>query len=205
MKRLIAIDPTENSVRDNYKLLIGGIIPRPIAFVTTLAEDGTLNGAPYSFFNVVSVNPPMIAVAVQRYRGEPKDTARNAMHTKEFVVHIVDADNVIKINDTAASLPPHESEVEIAGLTEVASTHISVPGVQEAKVRMECVLERVVELGDGDSISSDLVIGKIVQFHVSEEIYEDGYIDPHAFGAVSRLAGVSYAKIGDTFDMKRPK
>lgn len=202
---MIAIDPLQNTERDNYKLLIGSIIPRPIAFVTSLAADGTLNGAPFSYFNVVSANPPMISVSIQRKGSEPKDTTRNIMHHEAFVVHIVDEENVEKINETAANLPPDESEILIAGLTEVASTNVNVPGVKEAKIRMECVLERVVPLENEDASGSDLILGKIVQFHVSEDIYEDGKIDPRALGAVSRLAGISYAKVGEIFDMERPK
>jgi flavin reductase (DIM6/NTAB) family NADH-FMN oxidoreductase RutF len=197
---LISIDPSENKERDNYKLMIGSIIPRPIAFVTSLAEDGTLNGAPFSYFNIVSSNPPMISVTVQHKGKEKKDTARNILNRKEFVVHIVDEDNVEKINETAANLPSNESEVTAAGLTQIPSTIITVPGVEEAKIRMECTLEHVVEF-DG----SDLIIGKIVQFHISKDIYGDGKINPRGLGAVSRLAGSSYAKVGEIFDIERPK
>lgn len=194
-----------NKERDNYKLMIGSIIPRPIAFVTSLGEDGTLNGAPFSYFNVVSSNPPMISISIQRKGTERKDTASNIITNKEFVVHIVDEDNVEKINMTAANLPANESEVNLAGLTEVSSTNISVPGVKEAKIRMECKLEHVVELGEPDSPTGDLIIGKVVQFHINEDIYEDGRIDPKGLAAVSRLAGISYAKVGEIFDMERPK
>jgi flavin reductase (DIM6/NTAB) family NADH-FMN oxidoreductase RutF len=197
---LISIDPSKNKERDNYKLMIGSIIPRPIAFVTSLAEDGTLNGAPFSYFNIVSSNPPMISVTVQHKGNEKKDTARNILNKKEFVVHIVDENNVEKINKTAANLPSNESEVGAAGLTQIPSTIITVPGVEEAKIRMECTLERVVEF-DG----CDLIIGKVVQFHICKDIYEDGKIDPRRLGAVSRLAGSSYAKVGEIFDVERPK
>ncbi|WP_172370977.1 flavin reductase family protein [Sporosarcina jiandibaonis] len=197
---MISIDPSKNKERDNYKLMIGSIIPRPIAFVTSLAEDGTLNGAPFSYFNIVSSNPPMVSITVQHIGNEKKDTARNILNKKEFVVHIVNQDNVEKINETAANLPSNESEVSTAGLTQIQSTIIAVPGVEEAKIRMECILEHVVEF-DG----CDLIIGKIVQFHISKDIYQDGKIDPRGLGAVSRLAGSSYAKIGEIFDIERPK
>lgn len=205
MSDLISIDPLANKERDNYKLMIGSIIPRPIAFVTSLGEDGTLNGAPFSYFNIVSSNPPMISISIQRKGTEQKDTARNIVNIKEFVVHIVDEENVEKINETAANLPANESEIKIAGLTEVPSTVVSVPAIKEAKIRMECTLEQVVELGGTDSPGTDLIIGKIVQFHISKEIYEDGRIDPRGLGAISRLAGSSYAKIGEVFDIERPK
>ncbi len=202
---MLSIDPNENTERENYKLLIGSIIPRPIAFVTSVAEDGTVNGAPFSYFNIVSSNPPMISVSVQRKNGIPKDTARNIKSKKEFVVHLVDEENVEKVNVTAASLPSNESEIEKASLRLVASEKVSVPGIQESKVRFECVLEHVVELGENGAIGVDLIIGKIVKFHIDESIYESGRINHEKLAAISRLAGSNYAKIGETFSLERPK
>ncbi|MCM3598818.1 flavin reductase family protein [Metabacillus idriensis] len=201
---MLSIDPAANTERENYKLLTGSIIPRPIAFITSLAEDGTLNGAPFSYFNIVSANPPMISVSVQRSGGIQKDTARNIRSLKEFAVHIVDDGNVEKINITAASLKPDQSEVELAQLTPVESSRIAVPGIKEAKVRMECVLEQVIELGGDDLPGCDLIIGKIVQFHVEDSIYEKGRIDPEGLRAVSRLAGNDYARVGEVFSIERP-
>lgn len=199
---MLTFDPSDNTERENYKLLIGTIIPRPIAFITSVHTDGTINGAPFSYFNIVSSNPPMISVSVQQKDGIEKDTARNMKETKEFVVHIVDQEHVAKINETAASLPPDVSEIDHAGLTLVDSNIIAVPGVKEAKVRFECKLEQAVELGVG----TDLLIGRIVQYHLAEEIYEDGgYINYEKLGAISRLAGHDYAKIGEIKTMKRPK
>ena len=109
------------------------------------------------------------------------------------------------MNETAASLPPDQSEIERAQLTPIQSTKISVPGVKEAKVRFECTLEHSVELGGEDSTGCDLLIGKVVQFHIDESIQENGRINPHALGAVSRLAGQSYAKIGEIFELVRPE
>ncbi|WP_433746391.1 flavin reductase family protein [Falsibacillus pallidus] len=202
---MLKIDPSALSEKENYKFLIGSIIPRPIAFVTTASKSGVLNGAPFSFFNVVSHNPPMISLSIQRSAGIHKDTARNIIETKEFVVHVVDEQNVEKINKTAASLPPDESEIELAGLTPVESTKISVPGVKEAKIRMECLLEQAIELGGTDTPGCDLIIGKVVQFHIEEDIYDNGRINPKGLAAVSRLAGNDYAKIGEVFEIKRPK
>ena len=201
---MISIDPQQNNERDNYKLLIGTIIPRPIAFVTTESEDGIVNGAPFSYFNIVSSNPPMVSLAIQRPSDGLKDTARNIYSSREFVVHIVDDENVAKINETAASLPATESEIELVNLTLVQSENVSVPGVKEAKVRMECRLVQAIPFG-GDGPGSDLFIGEIVRFHIDKEIYEDGRIDPRGLNAVSRLAGTNYAKIGDVFSIERPK
>lgn len=201
---MISIDPKQNSERDNYKLLIGSIIPRPIAFVTTQSEDEIVNGAPFSYFNIVSSNPPMVSLAIQRPGGRVKDTARNIYGNQQFVVHIVDDENVAKINETAASLPAAESEIELANLTLVPSEYISVPGVKEAKVRMECRLIQAIPLGEEEP-GSDLFIGEVVRFHVDEAIYENGRIDPKGLNAISRLAGSSYATIGDIFSIERPK
>jgi flavin reductase (DIM6/NTAB) family NADH-FMN oxidoreductase RutF len=202
---MLSIDPSEKTERENYKFLIGSIIPRPIAFVTTKSKDGTINGAPFSYFNIVSANPPLISLSVQRSNGKQKDTARNIKEIKEFVVHIVDQQNVEKVNQTAANLPPDQSEVELANLTLVNSKKISVPGVEEAKIRFECKLEQFLELGRKDSPSCDLIIGEIVQFHIEDEIYENGRIDPVGLAAVSRLAGNEYANIGEIFTIERPK
>jgi len=146
----------------------------------------------------------MVSLAIQRPSDGLKDTARNIYSGREFVVHIVDDENVAKINETAASLPATESEIELANLTLVQSEIVSVPGVKESKVRMECRLVQAIPLG-GEGPGSDLFIGEIVRFHIDKEIYEDGRIDPRSLNAVSRLAGTNYAKIGDIFSIERPK
>ncbi|MCL6571086.1 MAG: flavin reductase family protein [Bacillus sp. (in: Bacteria)] len=203
---MLTIDPTSNTERENYKLLIGSIIPRPIAFVTTHSKSGIVNGAPFSYFNIVSSNPPLISLSIQRgNEGKQKDTARNIIETKEFVIHIVDEQNVEKVNITSAMLPPDQSELELANLTSVISTKISVPGINEAKVRMECVLEHSFHIGAKETVGCDLIIGKIVYFHIDEDIYENGRINQDGLAAVSRLAGNNYAKIGEVFTIERPK
>ena len=199
------IFPNEKTERENYKLLIGSVIPRPIAFVTTLSEEGVVNAAPFSFFNIVSSNPPMLSVSVQRKNGIMKDTARNAVASKQFVIHIVDEQNVPKVNDTAANLPSNESEIELAQLTLVDSVKVNTPGVAESKIRFECELVEALPLGDGEQVGCDLLIGRVVAYHFDEEVYEDGKIDPRKLGAISRLAGNDYAKIGEIFTMERPQ
>ncbi|MGG4553993.1 flavin reductase family protein [Paenibacillus humicus] len=203
---MISIDPSLQSERDNYKLLIGSIIPRPIAFVTTLSESGVLNAAPFSYFSIVSSSPPMLSIAVQRKNGVAKDTARNATARGELVVHIVDESMAAAVNETAANLPPEESEIALTSLTKVASEVIAVPGIREAKVRMECVLEKLVTLGGTeDAPTTDLLIARVVRFIVDEEIYEEGRIDPVKLNPVSRLAGSSYAGLGKMFEIERPQ
>ncbi|HWL12410.1 MAG TPA: flavin reductase family protein [Ureibacillus sp.] len=203
---MLSINPKDVSERDNYKLLTGTIIPRPIAFVTTKSTEGVVNGAPFSYFNIVSANPPLVSLAIQRPNGRVKDTARNIYSSGEFVVHIVDSENVNQINETAASLPPNESELVIANLTEVNSLLVNVPGIQEAKVRMECKLIKAIPLKDEENPGSDLFIGEVVLFHIDESIYEEnGRIDAEKLGAVSRLAGSDYASLGKLFSIERPK
>lgn len=202
---MISIDPKNNSERENYKLLIGSIIPRPIAFVTTKSEQGVINGAPFSYFNIVSSNPPMISLAIQRPNGRLKDTARHIHHQQQFVVHIVDEDNVEQVNETAASLPVTESELARTNFTLVKSQQIAVPGIQEAKVRLECRLVQSVPLMNGEEQTGDLFIGEVVQFHIDEAIYHEGRIDPRKLNAVSRLAGSNYAKVGEIFAIERPQ
>lgn len=202
---LISIDPQQLTERENYKLMIGSIIPRPIAFVTSLTKEGILNGAPFSYFNIVTANPPMISISVQRRNGDRKDTSRNIMEKKEFVVHIVDETNVEQINETAATLSSKESEIEKAKLTEIPSDVIETPGIQEAKVRFECELENIIELGNSNEVTTDLIIGKIVKMHFDESVYNEGKIVYRELNAVSRLAGSDYAKIGEIFTKTRPK
>lgn len=202
---MLMIDPETQTERENYKLLIGAILPRPIAFVTTLSSQGVLNAAPYSYFNIVAANPPMVSISVQRKDGIYKDTSRNILDTGSFVVHISDEDYMEAINQTAANLPPEESEVSLAGLTPAPSEKIPVPGIAEAKIRMECVLEKSVALGGTPSSPAcDLIIGKVVCFHVEDNLYENGRIDSQKLKPVSRLAGNNYAKLGAMFTIERP-
>lgn len=200
-----SMDAGQLSERDSYKLLIGSILPRPIALVTTMTANGTVNAGPFSYFNIVTANPPLISVSVQRKQGEMKDTARNAAESGEFVVHISDETFVDQMNQTAANLEPEESEVELAGLTTVASSRVAVPGIAEARIRMECVLEQAIPLGEKEGAPAcDLLIGRVVYFHVDEELYDNGRIKVEALRPVSRLAGSDYAKLGETFSLERP-
>lgn len=197
---MLSIDPNEQTERENYKLLVGSVIPRPIAFVTSMSADGIANAAPFSYFNIVASDPPLLSVSIQSRAGALKDTARNAIETEEFVIHVVDESNVEEVNKTAASLPPEESEISLTTLTLIDSEAVKVPSVKEAKVRFECRLEQAVELG-----GTRLLIGRVVRFVIDESIYDNGRIDPEALKPVSRLAGINYAKLGDIFPLKRPE
>jgi len=199
------IDPKQNTNLENYKLLIGSIIPRPIAFITTVSKEGIVNGAPFSYFNIVSSTPPLVSVSIRRESEDLKDTLRNILENNEFVIHIVDSINVEAINKTAINFEYNRSEIDYAGLNIVESKNISVPGIKESKVRFECVLEERYEIRDNDVTITDLIIGRIVGYHIDEDILFDGKIDPIKLDPIARLAGNNYSKLGEIFELKRPK
>ena len=187
----------------NYKLLSGSIIPRPIAFVTTQNLKG-ISTQPRLVFNVVNHTPPMIAIAVQRTNGNRKDTSINIEQSGEFVVHITDEAIVNDVNETAAPLEYGVNELKRTSLSMIDSDLIKVPAIKEAKVRFECKLHQIVQLGNKDN-GSDLIIGEIVMYHIDEEVYfEDSKIDANQLNPVARLAGNDYSLLGQTFTVNRP-
>ncbi|QQE75628.1 flavin reductase family protein [Brevibacillus composti] len=197
----IAISAIER--QEKYKLLIGCIVPRPIAWVTSLGHEGVLNAAPFSYFNVASIEPMMVSIAVMRKPGSVmKDTARNILESGEFVVNMVDAYNVDAVNETSADYPPEISEVEALQLSTMPSASIRTPRLAASRIHFECRLHQIVTLGD--PVTSDLVIGEVVHVHVDDSLYQDGRIDIAAFAPVSRLAGHSYARVAEPFDRPRP-
>lgn len=179
----------------NRKLLSGSVIPRPIALISTLQENGKVNMAPFSWFNMISGNPPMVSVSVRYDTDIQKDTSRNIIREKEFVVHIISVDFLEKANKTSVSLSREESEVEYANLTLIDSSSIKTPGIKEAKVRLECELVTHLELD-----STDLIIGKVKTFQIDEEIYDNGKILLEKLNPVSRLSGKRYGLIGDIIE-----
>lgn len=208
---MIYLDPQNLTQRENYKLLIGSIIPRPVAIVTTRSAEGTVNIAPFSFFSIVSSEPAIVSIAVQRKKGTMKDTARNLLTTKEAVIHILDCSNVEAANQAAALLPAEQSELTVANFTPVPSQTVGVPGLQEAKIRFETTLYQHVPINEEETkeknkeeIKVDLLLLKITGYQINEQVYEEGKINPKKLAAVSRLAGNSYAEIGEIFDLARP-
>lgn len=202
----IRLNPADLSAKDKYKLLIGCIVPRPIAFVSTKSAEGISNLAPYSFFNGVASNPPTVVIAstIRSSDGLDKDTLRNIKATKEFVVNVVTEDIVEQANQCSAEYAPNTSEFEKSSLTEARSALVKAPRVLESPINMECKLTQLVPVGKGDMGSSTLIIGEIVYFHIREDLYKDGRIDIEQLKPVGRLAGFSYTPVRDTFEIARP-
>lgn len=199
------IDPAEQSLKENHKIMIGSIVPRPIAFVSTKSNDGILNLAPFSYFNGVCSNPPTIMFAPARrgYDGLTKDTLNNIQDTKEFVVNLVSEEISEPMVACATDYDKEVDEFEIAGLTPIDCVKVKPPRVKESKVSFECSLNTVVEIGRAEAGAGFIVIGTIVMFHIDDMVYKDGHIDLEVLNPIGRLAGNAYTRIIDTFDIVR--
>ena len=200
----MVIDPKSTEPFNIYKLLIGSILPRPIAFVSTMGADGIYNLAPFSFFTAVSANPPCIAFApMLSLAAKRKDTLNNAERLGEFVVNVVSEDIVRQMNETSAEFPPEVDEFEVSGLTPVPSDLVAVPRVKESHIAMECKLRQVVEMSSLP-LGGSLVIGEVVRFHIDDEYFNDYRIDVDKLRPIGRMAGFTYTRTNDRFDLVRP-
>lgn len=198
-------DPDKQSFKDNHRLMIGSIVPRPIAFVSTKSKNGILNLAPFSYFNGVCSKPPTIMFAPARrgYDGLTKDTLNNIRDTEEFVVNIVSEEIVEPMVACATDFEKEVNEFEVSGLTPVDSVKVAPPCVKESKVSFECRLQTIVPVGEAEPGGGFVVIGNIVMFHVDDDVYRDGRIDLDALKPVGRLAGNNYSRINDIFTVVR--
>jgi flavin reductase (DIM6/NTAB) family NADH-FMN oxidoreductase RutF len=197
----VIIDPSELDPQSVYKLLIGSVVPRPIAWTSTVSTGGVRNLAPFSFFTVASRQPPMLCISVgPRVDSNipTKDTLDNVEETGEFVVNIVSLSLSNTMFESSKSHPPEADEFEKAGLTPAPCEVVGAPRVEEAGVSMECLLDRVLPLG-----SDHLVIGRMVRFHVRDELYgENGRIDVAGLDPLGRLAG-DYTKVETVFELPK--
>lgn len=203
----MVIDPSATAPQNIYKLLIGLVVPRPIAFVSSIAADGVRNLAPFSFFTVASANPPVVAFCPMipgSGSGRRKDTLRNVEATGEFVVNIVSEDFAASMNVTSGEYPPEVDEFVVSGLTPIASDLVKPPRVAESRAQMECRLVQVVHVSD-NPLGGSIVLGEVLRFHVSDEMFDNFRIDPDKLTAIGRMGGAMYSRTRDRFEMERPK
>jgi flavin reductase (DIM6/NTAB) family NADH-FMN oxidoreductase RutF len=185
--------------------MVGSIVPRPIALVSTVDEGGVRNLAPFSYFTACSSNPPVVVFCpiLRPVPPHAKDTLRNILATCEFVVNIVSEEFAERMNATSAQVLPEVDEFELSGLTPISSERIKPARVAESHIHMECRLLQVVQVSDQPGGGS-LVLGQVLRFHVRQDLVENFRIDPDKLHAIGRMAGSTYVRTTDRFDLERP-
>ncbi|MBL8145192.1 MAG: flavin reductase family protein [Anaerolineae bacterium] len=199
------INPIGHPTAALQKLLNGSVIPRPIGWISTLNADGRPNLAPFSYFTVVCVNPPHILYCPGRrgLHGTEKDSLANARRQGEFVVNIVTEALAPAMNLTSSEVGPEVDEFALAGLTVQASVAVAPPRVAESPIHFECRVTHIVDVSDGPSGGS-IVVGQVVHIHVGDALLMGDKINMAELHAIGRLAGASYTRVTDVFDMPRP-
>mgnify|MGYP005846047455 CR=1 FL=1 len=204
--QMLSLAPDDMDRRDAHRLMLSLVVPRPIAWVSTLGADGTLNLAPYSFFNGVSGDPPIVMIAVSgrsaRSGGGVKDTLRNAQETGEFVVNLVDETLAAAMNLTAGEWDYTVDEFALAGLEPAPSVDVRPPRVAAARAAMEARVHQIIPVA---GTTSTMVLGRIVRYHFREDLLRpDGLVDAARLQPLARLGGPEYARLGEIFAMERP-
>lgn len=199
---MIQVDPDPQTHQENYKLMTGLVVPRPIAWVTTLSPDGKVNLAPFSAFTFCCHNPPMITITVGLHeydrRGELKDTVVNILREREFVVNIANQTLLEALHASSAVYPADLSEVEALGLATCDSATIRTPRLADAPAALECRLHSTIELGEaGDRI----VIGRVQMFQVADHLIRNGKVETRELNPIARLGGPNYAVLGEILTM----
>ena len=199
------LDPDQLNTRTMYEWMIHSILPRPIAWVSTVSASGITNLAPFSFFQGVCARPPTLMFCPVNHRdGSPKDTSRNVEATGEFVVNTVSAADTEAMNATSAVLGFEESEFERFGVTAVPSSMVRPPRVASASVAVECRLDRIIRVSEGPA-GGNIVLGRIVRMHVADAVIgAGGYPDPDKLDLVGRMGGTDYLRTRDRFSIDRP-
>jgi len=193
----------KTSAKDRYKLLMSSVMPRPIALTTSKDSTGVINAAPFSYFNVMSATPPVLVMGVDsRSQGIFKDTVQNIRDTEEFVVNLVSEEMAERMNICAVDFPAGVSELDMSGLTSVASTQVSVPRIAESPVNLECTMRMAIDIGSGRTI----VVGDIVHYHIRDDLIDADklYIAGERMHLIGRMHGKGwYARTSDLFLMER--
>ncbi len=198
------VDASELPGRRAYRLLVDCVVPRPIAWVTTVDDAGRVNLAPFSFFQAVGAEPPSVIVSIGRHRdGAFKDTGVNLRATGECVVNVVTDELAEAMNLTAGADPFGVDEMARAGLTPAPCRHVAPPRVAESPVALECRLAQEVPIGDTENAYFVAVL-EVLAFHVDDALYGDGRIDPRLLRPLGRLGGDAYSHPGEVFEMGRP-
>jgi flavin reductase (DIM6/NTAB) family NADH-FMN oxidoreductase RutF len=193
------IDPAYLDPETAYRLITGVVVPRPIAWVTSLSATGVLNLAPFSAFMFVSPKPPMLAISVGRKRNVYKDTAQNILNNEEYVVHIADSSLMTAVHESSTEHPPDVSEVDELGLATLPGERIKVPRLAAAPIAMECRFRQCLEFGE---TRSRLIVGEVLVFHIRDGLLNNGKIETEALDPIARVAGPRYAKLGEITTLK---
>ena len=193
------IDPAYLDAETAYRLITGVVVPRPIAWVTSLSATGVLNLAPFSAFMFVSPKPPMLAISVGRKGNIYKDTAQNILNNEEYVVHIADSNLMKAVHESSTEHPPEVSEVEELRLSTLPGDRIKVPRLAAAPIAMECRFRQCLEFGE---TRSRLIIGEVLVFHIRDGLLQNGKIETEALDPIARIAGPRYAKLGEIVTLK---
>jgi flavin reductase (DIM6/NTAB) family NADH-FMN oxidoreductase RutF len=201
----MVLDFAALSTRNAYQWMTSTILPRPIAWVSTISPDGMTNLAPFSFFQGITANPPtLMFVPVNNRDGAKKDTVRNIEAVPEFVVNLVPRALAAVMNDTAALLPYGESEFSTFGVASAPSLKVRPPRVADSPVAFECVLDRIVLIGDG-ALAANVVFGRILAAHIRDDVLGPGGLpDSAKLDLVGRLGGEDYTTTRETFNLVRP-
>ena len=187
-----------------YKLLTGSIIPRPIAWVSTINEIGINNLAPFSYFNMVGDDPPHVMISTRRDNNSNKDTLNNILSIKQFVVNMVTEALAEQMNSTAQAVAPEVDEFEMVGVTPIASSVVKPMRVKESPIQLECEMVHHYFLENHKQGGACVIIGRVVRMHFDESVLlEDYKINMKTYKPIARLAGSNYSKIGDVFSIKR--
>jgi flavin reductase (DIM6/NTAB) family NADH-FMN oxidoreductase RutF len=193
------IDPAYLDAETAYRLITGVVVPRPIAWVTSLSDSGVLNLAPFSAFMFVSPKPPMLAISVGRKGAIYKDTAQNILNNEEYVIHIADSSLMTAVHESSTEHPPDVSEVEELRLSTLPGERIKVPRLAAAPIAMECRFRQCLEFGDN---RSRLIVGEVLVFHIRDGLLNNGKIETEALDPICRIAGPRYARLGEIVTLK---
>ena len=194
------VDPDTTPPGDLYRFIISVVVPRPIAFVSTIGRGGSHNLAPFSYFTALTNQPPLLGVSINSRRGNTKDTLRNIQESGDFVINVVNEALLDRAVETSGEWPAEVDEFALTGLTPIASERVKSPRVAESPVNLECRLYRVIELG-----ATHFVIGEIVRAHVRDDVLTEGRVDPLKLRPVGRLGGEGYAPLREVVQRARPR